>query len=149
MEKRTDKFDQFLDLLDANIFSRQLCMLEDKQNIDLSRLLKTILEKKSCGQNVSSSEYKALAAITCPGEENSIMEQFPDLLEQYPYDTYLAGDNCHNTDCVTCWKEHIDNIVDFINSSEITTKRLVPDLINQKFIELEDAYNSTDEQSKQ
>ena len=62
--KQTNKFDRFIDYLDANIFSYQQCMLEDKQYIDLYREIKKLLEKKSCGGRIVSSDYKLFCKDT-------------------------------------------------------------------------------------
>ena len=141
--KQTNKFDRFIDYLDANIFSYQQCMLEDKQYIDLYREIKKLLEKKSCGGRIVSSDYKSLASISCPNENISAL--FLELTGNNISDIYSPSDNCHNNECSDCWKKYIDYLTESINHSDASTKRFVPNVIHKRFNELEALYLDPEE----
>lgn len=141
--KQTDKYDRFIDYLDANIFSHQQCMLEDKQYIDLYREIKKLLEKKSRGNRIVSSDYRLLASISCPNE--NISSLFIELTGNDIADTYSPSDNCHDNECSNCWKKYIDFLIESINNSDTSTKRFVPDVINKRFNELESLYIESEE----
>lgn len=141
--KQTDKYDRFIDYLDANIFSHQQCMLEDKQYIDLYREIKKLLEKKSRGSRIVSSDYKLLASISCPNE--NISSLFIELTGNDMADTYSPSDSCHDNECSNCWKKYIDFLIESINNSDTSTKRFVPDVINKRFNELEALYLEPEE----
>lgn len=141
--KQTDKFDRFIDYLDADIFSHQQCMLEDKQYIDLYREIKKLLEKKSRGGRIVSSDYKLLASISCPNEIASAL--FFELSGNTVIDMYSPDNNCHNNECSECWKKYIDNLTESINKSDASTKRFVPDIIHKRFNELEALYLEPEE----
>ena len=141
--KQTDKYDRFMDYLDANIFSHQQCMLEDKQYIDLYREIKKLLEKKSRGGRIVSSDYKLLASISCPNENISAL--FLELTGNNIPDIYSPSDNCHNNECSDCWKKYIDYLTESINHSDASTKRFVPDVIHKRFNELEALYLDSEE----
>ena len=141
--KQTDKYDRFMDYLDANIFSHQQCMLEDKQYIDLYREIKKLLEKKSRGGRIVSSDYKLLASISCPNE--NISSLFIELTGNDIADTNSPSDNCHSNECSECWKKYIDFLTESINNSDALTKRFVPDIIHKRFNELEALYLEPEE----
>ena len=141
--KQTDKYDRFMDYLDANIFSYQQCMLEDKQYIDLYREIKKLLEKKSRGGRIVSSDYRLLASISCPNE--NISSLFIELTGNDITDTYSPSDNCHSDECSNCWKKYIDFLIESLNNSDTSTKRFVPDVINKRFNELEALYLEPEE----
>lgn len=141
--KQTDKFDRFMDYLDASIFSYQQCMLEDKQYIDLYREIKKLLEKKSRGGRIVSSDYKSLASISCPNEVVSAL--FFELSGETITDMYSPMNNCYNNECSECWKKYIDNLTESINKSDASTKRFVPDIIHKRFNELEALYLELEE----
>ena len=136
--KQTDKYDRFMDYLDANIFSHQQCMLEDKQYIDLYREIKKLLEKKSRGGRIVSSDYKLLASISCPNE--NITSLFIELTGNTATNMYSPSDNCYSNECSECWKKYIDFLTESINNSDALTKRFVPDIIHKRFNELEALY---------
>lgn len=136
--KQTNKFDRYLDFLDANIFGHQQCMLEDKQCVDLCRELKKLLEKKSCGERIVLSDYKKLASISCPDEETAA--SFFGMMEEKPENLYLHADGCPDTECADCWKKYINSLVANINDSNAFIKKFVPDPVHKRFEELETMY---------
>ena len=142
--KQTDKYDRFIDYLDADIFNYQQCMLEDKQYIDLYREIKKLLGKKSRGERIVSSDYKNLSSISCPNEVVSAL--FFKLAENNTIDMYSPSYNCYNNDCCTCWKKYIDSLIEYINGSDASTKNFVPDIMNKKFKELETLYSKLEEE---
>ena len=142
--KQTDKFDRIIDFLNAHIFSFQQCMLEDKQNIDLYRDIVKILEKKSRGERIITSDYKALASISCPNE--AISELFFQLTDQYTPDYYSFTNNWPNIECSECWKKYLECVTENINKADSDIKRFVPDIVNKRFQKLETLYTDSEEE---
>lgn len=129
MAEITNKFDNYVDYVNAMIARLTVEQESASKRIALFKLIVNIIRKKERGTLVDADEYKALAKISCPDYEalkvftvNSIYHDDEDPSENPEKLLFI----CPTVSCETCWNNYINRIAEALNESDVNVKNLEP-----------------------
>lgn len=129
MAKITNKFDNYVDYVNAMIARLTVEQDTASKRIALFKLIIDIIRKKERGTLVDVDEYKALAKISCPDYEalkiftvNSICHNDEDPSDNPEKLLFI----CPTVSCETCWNNYINRIAEALNESNVNVKNLDP-----------------------
>ena len=133
-EPITTRFDGYIRYLNSYIYRNQLYIAQSMKEVDVCMVIKEILEEKSRGRRIPYSFYEKLSKISCPNRNIvAILTGSDDAGDEENQEDNMI---CHETDCVTCWKNYIDETLAALENSEVVIKKFIPDILNGRFIEM-------------